>query len=135
MAKTYYRWRGHAEEIFANYRRNKREIRAYLASLSYSRTGNDGGSRGSRVSDPTARAAVTALSDVRYQELQRQTAAVKKILKALPQRKANLMRRVYIEHRCTLQGAAAYFGVSYATARRWKQQACLALAYELGWIG
>ena len=40
-----------------------------------------------------------------------------------------------IEHRCTLQGAAAYFGVSYATARRWKQQACLALAYELGWIG
>mgnify|MGYP002564662027 CR=1 FL=1 len=135
MSKTYYRWTGHAEEVFYNYRSSRREMRNYIEGAMFGGRGFDGMPSSGRISDPTANTAVGLLATPRYKELQRQVKAVQKVLEALPEQQRALIRRVYIDHRSTLQGAAAYLGVSYMTVRRWKQKACLALARELGWIG
>lgn len=130
---VYRRWRGHSEIVFEEYRNNKKMLKHHVEALSYSRN-HSGGGKGSGISDPTARAAVSLLSDARYQEIKRQVQAVEAVMRRLPENRRALLERAYIERRCNLAGAAAYFGISEKTAQRWKKLACIALARELGWI-
>lgn len=128
----YHKWVGHAELVLENYHRNRRELARLQGDIIHGR--RESGPRPTAQPGDRTGAAAVRLSAPRLETLRREAHAVERALAALPEERKALLSMVYIDRRRSLEGAAAYLGVSYSTARRWKKQACLVLAYELGWI-
>ncbi len=135
MMSQYQKWRGHAELVLENYRRNQKWLWEIETDAIYGTSGSEGPSRSSDISDPTNRAAMQLLN-ARVQQVRREVEAVDRVRRQVRDRPelAELMDMVWLERRCRLYQAAELMGLSYRTVIRHKRRLCNMLAHELGWI-
>lgn len=91
--------------------------------------------RPSRVSRPTENLALLELPPARQRELDAVRQALDaQNLRSDPERRRELIRLVFWERNCTLDGAAYKLFISYETAKRWTQSFLRDVARGLGII-
>lgn len=127
-------WQKHAEWIFRQHLENQKELRAIVESATIHGRDENIVLGGEGISDPTLSAVQGLASNPRYAELNRQISAVERALLMNDGDKAELIKRVYVYDRCTLEGGAVYYGISQSTAKRWKKAVFRDFAKEMGWL-